>query len=216
MINLKAMCKIFFVEGNIGTGKSTFLEMINKFYSDKCQVIFEPLDLWTSLKDENGVNILEHFYTDKKRYAYTFQNLAFISRVETLDKIDKTKEYIFIERSIWSDKNIFANNCFDSGDISDIEFKLYNRWFDWMEKRLNITGHKFVYLRTSSEVSYRRTLGRCRDEEKGIPIEYLRELETRHENWLLNPETNPETIVINASQNLKDENVFKHVFEIFL
>ena len=64
---------VYFVEGNIGTGKSTFLKMIEKCYPDDCQVIYEPLDTWTSFKDKEGVNILGHFYKDPKRYAYTFQ-----------------------------------------------------------------------------------------------------------------------------------------------
>ena len=55
------MPKIIFVEGNIGTGKSTFLKMIEKCYNDKYQVIYEPVDLWTNFKDSKGKNILKYF-----------------------------------------------------------------------------------------------------------------------------------------------------------
>ena len=61
--------------------------MIEKHYGDKYQVIYEPLDLWIDFKDKKGKNILEYFYEDPKRYSYTFQNIAFISRVENLKKI---------------------------------------------------------------------------------------------------------------------------------
>ena len=51
---------IISVEGNIGTGKSTFLRIIRDKYKDS-NIIFldEPLDKWLELKDTDGENILE-------------------------------------------------------------------------------------------------------------------------------------------------------------
>ena len=72
---------IYFIEGNIGTGKSTFLSMIETLFPEN-QVIYEPIDIWSSFTDEYGNSILDYFYKDQKRYAYTFQSLAFISRIE--------------------------------------------------------------------------------------------------------------------------------------
>lgn len=42
-----------------------------------------------------------------------------------------------------------------------------------------------VYLRTSPEVAYDRIKKRARDEESCVPIEYLKDLHTLHENWLI-------------------------------
>ena len=78
--------KIIFVEGNIGSGKSTFLDMVSK-HVEGAKVVYEPLDVWKAYTDENGKNILHHFYEDQKRYAYTFQTIAFLSRVERLREI---------------------------------------------------------------------------------------------------------------------------------
>lgn len=201
------MPKIFFVEGNIGTGKSTFLSVIEKYYPN-CQVIYEPVDLWTSLTDDQGVNILDYFYNDTKRYAYTFQNLAFVSRIENMDLIDSTKEYVFIERSIWSDKNIFAKNCFEMGSMNSIEYKLYNRWFNWLEKKLELSEYTFIYLKCSAETSFERLTKRQRPEEKGVSLDYLKQIESRHEDWL----SNIRHVLVDASVNLKDEHIFKEVF----
>ena len=127
------MVKIIFVEGNIGTGKSTFLSQVEKHIPNSC-VIYEPLDVWTKFTDENGKNILQNFYEDSKRFAYTFQTLAFLSRVERMRTTDYQKyDYVFIERSIFSDREIFAKNCYLSGLLTELEWKLYNAWFAWVD-----------------------------------------------------------------------------------
>lgn len=206
------MPHIFFIEGNIGTGKSTFLSMIERCFPGKYQVIYEPLDIWLEFKDKDNKNILEYFYSDPKRYAYTFQNIAFISRLEKLEEIDMTKEFIFIERSIWADKNVFAKNCYETGLMSDIEYKLYKKWFDCLVKKLNISNYNFVYLKCSAQTSYERLNSRGRKEENGVSLEYLTQIENQHEEWL---EDGDRVITIDANLNYKDEDVFRGVFNSY-
>ena len=199
---------VYFVEGNIGTGKSTFLKMIETHHPE-CQVIYEPVDTWTSFKDKEGVNILGHFYKDPKRYAYTFQNIAFISKIEKLSDIDFTKT-VFIERSIWSDKNIFAKNCYMSGLMNDIEFQVYNRWFEWIEanaKKPDVLN--FVYLKCSPETSYKRVNIRGRTEESGIGLDYLSQIHDRHEEWLAS-EKNAK--IIDAELDYTNHEEFEKMF----
>ena len=43
------------------------------------QVAPEPVTQWQNVAG-NGHNILEAFYADKKRFAYTFQNYIFLTR----------------------------------------------------------------------------------------------------------------------------------------
>jgi deoxyguanosine kinase len=205
---------VYFVEGNIGTGKSTFLTMIEKCYPERCQVIYEPVDTWTSFRDKEGVNILGHFYRDPKRYAYTFQNIAFISKIEKLAEIDTTKQFVFIERSIWSDKNIFAKNCHMSGLMNDIEHQVYLRWFDWIEanaKKPDVLN--FLYLKCSPETSHRRVNIRGREEETGISLDYLREIHERHEEWL---SVEKNVTVLDAELDYTDDGVFKQFMDGFL
>ena len=68
--------KYFVVEGNIGAGKSTFLKVINTFLN--AQVVFEPHEKWQNVA---GENLLDRFYADTQRWAYTFQTYAFITRI---------------------------------------------------------------------------------------------------------------------------------------
>jgi uridine kinase len=56
---------IFFVEGNIGSGKSTFLKNIQSHFSNDqqtglfktSQFLQEPVDIWKNTIDSNGENI---------------------------------------------------------------------------------------------------------------------------------------------------------------
>ena len=196
--------KVIFVEGNIGSGKSKFLSQIETYYGGDCQVIYEPVDTWTSLKDADGVNVLDHFYKDPKKYAYTFQNVAFMSKIKKLEEIDYTKRYVFIERSIWSDKHIFANNCFKSKLINDIEYQVYNMWFDWIEKVcMKPKTMYFLYLRCSPETSHTRINKRGRVEENTIQLDYLTQIHDRHEEW-----TKTDFYIIDAEQDLTVKETF--------
>ena len=197
------MVKIIFVEGNIGTGKSTFLSQAEKHIPNS-YIIYEPLDIWTKFTDENGKNILQNFYENPKRFAYTFQTLAFLSRVERMRTTDYEKyDYVFIERSIFSDREIFAKNCHLSGLLTELEWKLYNEWFRWVEEMLNIPQHNILYLRCSPEISYSRVLNRSRSEEKTISSEYIKQIHERHEEWL--NKGNPKVLVVNAEVNFRDD-----------
>lgn len=205
--------KVIFVEGNIGSGKSKFLSQIETSFGEDCQVIYEPLDTWTSLKDKDGVNVLDHFYKDPKKYAYTFQNIAFMSKIKKLEEIDFTKKYVFIERSIWSDKHIFAKNCYMSGLINEIEFQVYNVWFDWIEKNCNSPKKTFIYLKCSPETSFGRIHKRGRAEEKSVPIEYISQIHECHEIWA---NLGEEFYIIDAELDLTNKDVFIEEYKKFI
>lgn len=65
------------IEGNIGSGKSTLLEVVGDQLAG-VELLAEPVDRWT---DCNGVNLLQAFYDDPKKYSYCFQSFAFVSRL---------------------------------------------------------------------------------------------------------------------------------------
>ena len=41
----------------------------------------EPIDDWESIKDKDGTTMLEKFYGNQDRYAFSFQMMAYISRL---------------------------------------------------------------------------------------------------------------------------------------
>jgi deoxyadenosine/deoxycytidine kinase len=81
------MKKIISIEGNIGSGKSTFLQYLKEHLtSDKICFLDEPVDDWLSIVDTNDKNIIERYYDDQKKYAFSFQMMAYISRLSLLKK----------------------------------------------------------------------------------------------------------------------------------
>ncbi len=183
---------IFSIEGNIGSGKSTFCNYLKDHFS-KCynkphdtNVLFvdEPVDDWVSIKDSDG-NLLEHFYKCPEKYSYCFQMTAYISRLVNLKKAiknSKSDDTIIMERSVFSDYNVFAKMLYDSGKINDIEFQSYKMWFDHFLEDLPTFFN--IYIKTDFKNCHERVLRRSRAGESPITEEYLEMCEKYHEEWL--------------------------------
>jgi len=186
---------MFFIEGNVGTGKSTFLQKLKEVGLD---VIFEPVDIWTSIKNDNGKTLLEEFYNDQKRYAYTFQSIAFRTRVQN---IENSKVNTVIERSIFTDRNVFAKTCYENGMMNEIEWNDYTSWFDWLATSFSINPKGYIYLRASPDISYDRIKKRSRSGEETIPFDYLNELHKKHENWLLDE---PNVLILDVNEDFEN------------
>ncbi|MFH1461328.1 MAG: deoxynucleoside kinase [bacterium] len=180
--HLKKMLLI--VEGNMGAGKSTFLSILkNRLNLD---IIYEPTDKWQQVGADG--NLLDLFYKDTKRWAYTFQSFAFITRIQAvLDALKKkeAKELQVLERSVYCDRFCFAKNCYESGTMSSLEWQIYKDWFAWLVEGYTQRPDGFVYLKTSPNTCYDRMKKRDRSEEKEVPLSYLELLHKKHEDWLV-------------------------------
>ena len=141
------------IEGNIGSGKSTLLANLREHYANNAHIVFlkEPVDEWEKIKDANGVTMLEKFYTDQNKYSFAFQMMAYISRLkvlrDSLEAIGKTdKQIIFItERSLYTDKLVFAKLLYDSGKMEDVMYQIYLNWFDTFAQEFPV--NKIIYVK---------------------------------------------------------------------
>ena len=175
---------LLILEGNIGAGKSTFLRILENNLD--VDIIFEPTDKWQNVGPSG--NLLDLFYKDTKRWAYTFQSYAFITRVESVlehqsKSIDKKVQ--ILERSVYCDRYCFAKNCFEMGNMSAMEWQIYKEWFSWLVEGYMQKPHGFIYLRTSPAVCEKRLRKRDRSEEAGVPLSYLQRLHEKHDDWLV-------------------------------
>lgn len=179
------MCQIYSIEGNIGSGKSTLVRILKKFFKDNNNIIFadEPVDEWMSIKDNSGENILSKFYKDQYKYSFSFQMMAYISRISILKKLvkDNPNSIIFTERSVYTDKKVFAQMLYDQGKIEQIDFIIYNKWFEHFLDEIDITG--VIYIKTDPVNCFKRIIKRNRKGET-IPLEYLQMCHNYHEKWL--------------------------------
>jgi len=207
------MAQIICIEGNIGSGKSTFVQFLKQYYKDRNDICFldEPVDLWVTCKDNEG-NILEHYYKDQLAYGFKFQMLAYISRLSILKKAIENKQYKYIisERSLYTDRNVFCKMLYDDKLIDEIGYQIYDMWFD--EFNVMCQNTKYVYLKTLPETSYNRVMKRARKGET-IPLEYLAKCSDYHDNWLLNPELNNNLLAL-VDANIDEKDTHKWTEEI--
>mgnify|MGYP001295421120 CR=1 FL=1 len=146
---------IFSIEGNMGSGKSTFVEDLkNKLPKTMKgrELIFlqEPVDIWCEIK-KGGKDIIQLFYENKNKYAFSFQMLAYITRLNLINEIiEKNPNAIIIsERSVYTDCNVFAQMLYNQRLIDEAEFQIYKLWFNSFEKNLN--KHRFIFLNTNCQ-----------------------------------------------------------------
>ena len=177
------MASIVSIEGNIGSGKSTLIEHLKKNYRRKDIVYLEePVKEWSNIKDKNGTNILVKFYEDQKKYSFAFQMMAYISRLDLLRRAIKENpdSIIITERSLYTDKYVFAKMLFDNEKIEDIEYNIYNKWFHSMVDLAPLD--KIIYMKTSAKTSYERILKRSREGENNIEEDYILKCNDYHDD----------------------------------
>jgi deoxyadenosine/deoxycytidine kinase len=190
--------KIISIDGNIGSGKSTLLEILKNDFAGNDNIVFlrEPVDIWESITDESGTNILEKFYQDQTNYSFSFQMIAYISRLALLkEAIEKNPNKIFItERSLFTDKYVFAKMLHDSGKIELINYKIYLQFFETFIKDYSVD--KILYVKTSPDKCSERILKRSRMGESNIPLDYLKECHRYHDEMMDNSDLNSTVKVV--------------------
>ena len=207
------------IEGNIGSGKSTLLERLREEFKDNKYVSFlrEPVDEWEKIKDKDGNTMLQKFYANQTEYSFAFQMMAYISRLtiirenvrDIMKAIKKEKEegnvpkkYIIItERSLYTDKYVFAKMLFDQGKIEDVKYQIYLNWFDEFAKDFPVND--VIYVSTDPTKCYERIHKRARVGEEVIPLAYLESCHKYH-NEFLDETTGIKTnqLVLNGNQDI--------------
>jgi len=235
--------QIVSIEGNIGSGKSTLLANLKKHFKDNVHIIFlkEPVDEWSKIKDENGTTILEKFYADQDKYSFSFQMMAYISRLKLLkDTFHQVKEsqeklikirnqqmfinydeqdnyfeipkYVIItERSLFTDKMVFAKMLYDSGKIEHVNYQIYLNWFNTFADEFPI--NKIIYVKADPETCHQRIATRHRDGEDNIPITYLKSCNEYHDNMLdkkISECVCKDQLILDGNHNIyENENILK-------
>ena len=189
------------LEGNIGAGKTTVGRKIAN--SGVFSFIEEPTAVW---REGFAANMLELFYSDTTRWAFTFQICAFVTRAKTWDEVSRHTDHpqVILERSIFCDRYVFAENCYRTGLFTEAEYQLYCGMWDFTVSQYCDEPDVILYLRTPAEVCLQRIHERGRQEEGGIPLEYLSQLEGLHDEWLLD---NPKTILLDGQNHWRADEV---------
>ncbi|KAJ7538790.1 hypothetical protein O6H91_11G063100 [Diphasiastrum complanatum] len=183
----------FCVEGNISVGKTTFLQRIaNETLElrDLVEVVPEPIAKWQNVGPDK-FNILNAFYAEPARYAYTFQNYVFVTRLmQERESANGVKPLRLMERSVFSDRMVFVRAVHEAKWMNEMEISIYDSWFDPVVSELpGLVPDGFIYLRASPDTCHKRLQSRKRPEEQSVSLEYLQGLHEKHEQWLFPAKT---------------------------
>lgn len=199
------------IEGNIGAGKSYLLGNLRKAHPEWV-FIDEPVEFWESLKNDAKESLLEVFYKDQRRWSYTFQNCALLSRFNNIEtcvsdfatnaaaKFAKEQAalepaerkaapakgvpQVFItERCLDTDHEVFAKMLHSDGQLDNLEYDLYQRWFNLLGKSCTPLS-AIVYVDTVPTTCSERITKRSREGEGGIPLAYLTNLDKFQREWI--------------------------------
>jgi deoxyadenosine/deoxycytidine kinase len=192
------------IEGNIGSGKSTIINYLRNLKSDDIVFVDEPVSEWLSIKHE-GKNALEVFYENQKENSFWFQILAYITRLRNLlHTLEEHPEKIIIcERSIYTDKYVFAKMLYESGNINEMEWKTYSYWFDTFKNKTQLD--LILYVNTEPDECYNRILKRSRPEEiNKISKDYLTMCHNKHLQWFQDTSNTNKIIHINGHNSVEE------------
>ena len=165
---------IIWVEGIIGSGKSTF----SKIIAEKLhlRLISEPVDN----------DYLTIFYENPKRWAFPMQ-IDLLHKRYSLQKLaayeaslaavgESPYQGVVLDRGLPGDR-VFAKLHMLEGNISDVEWKTYQRAYETMTCSL-IPPSLLIFLDVEPTTALTRVQSRDRSFERaGVPLEYLIKLQ---------------------------------------
>jgi deoxyadenosine/deoxycytidine kinase len=159
------------VAGNIGVGKSTLVQML-------CQRLgwkpyYEPVA-------ENPY--LSDFYRDMPAWAFHSQIFFLSHRLRVHRRLLDHPTSVIQDRSVYEDAEIFAQNLYQQGQLSDRDYATYCDLYRVLGEFLP-PPDLVVYLRASVSTLLQRISRRGRDYEKEITADYLERLNRLYEVW---------------------------------
>lgn len=207
--------------------------ILNKFYRDqeKWSYAFQVLAFMTHLKDLQEVSESlsepdydpdtyshnsEHTDSDSDTEfwstSYEMNAMGVIKETRSLAKRpikerSPPKKIVISERCLYTDRHVFALQLASDKKMSELEWRLYNDWFEWLTSDNGIPCSlkkpmAHIYLRASPETCAKRIQKRRRAEEAEIPLDYLHAIHRRHEEWLINM---PNVLIIDCDKDFEND-----------
>lgn len=160
------------IAGNIGSGKTTLTGLLAEHYKFKAQ--YESVD-------DNPY--LESFYEDMKRWSFNLQIYFLNTRFRQIVNIQRSKENVIQDRTIYEDAYIFAPNLHEMGLMSSRDFQTYRDLFDLMTTFIS-PPDLLIYLRADVSLLVKQIQKRGRSYETSIRLDYLQSLNEKYEKWI--------------------------------
>jgi deoxyadenosine/deoxycytidine kinase len=162
---------VIIIEGQIGVGKTTMGEILREDLG---------ISLYRELTQDATFRLLDRFYADKKRWAFTLQVHFLNERFRMIKQIFRDGGGA-LDRSIFGDR-IFAEMLHHDGDMTDEEFVTYSTLLDNMLEHAQ-DPTLLIYLDCTVDTALERIKKRNRGLESTIPRDYLEHLNSRYLRW---------------------------------
>lgn len=197
---------IYIIEGIIGAGKTTLGNSIEYYLNNigiECKFY----------KEYVNNELLNQFISNMPRYAYSYQMIMLIKRLEIYKKAEEFSRLggvSIIDRSLVGDMT-FAKMHYEKNNITDGEWEIYNN-FVKNEKVLSPTA--CIYLNCNVDTSKSRINNRgIISEINGYDNNYLEELKRAYDDVianLLNVNVNVIRLDWDSPIILKDKLIIDH------
>lgn len=172
--NTKITPKHIAVAGNIGAGKTTLTEMLARHYNWSPH--FEEIDYNPYIND---------FYDDMYRWSFNLQIFFLNSRLRQVLDIQRGKDTVIQDRTIYEDADIFAPNLHEMGLMSTRDFQNYYDFYTTL-KQLVRPPDLVIYLKGTVPALVERIQRRGREYEENIRLDYLKKLNELYNKWAKN------------------------------
>lgn len=160
------------VAGNIGVGKTHLTTLLANHLG--WRAYYEPVI-------DNPY--LDNFYEDMNRWSFHLQVFFLSKRFEIHRQMLDLSEPCIQDRTIYEDKEIFAETLYRQGFMSERDHRNYGALFDAMTSFLRAPD-LIVYLRANVDTLLERIRCRGRDCEREISTDYLEALNEAYESWI--------------------------------
>ena len=139
---------------------------------------------------------LQDYYENMSRWSLNLEVFFLKERFRDLLEIEKSTNTIVQDRSIFEGVHIFAANNHEMGNMSDRDYETYMGLFDSMMMVARLPD-LMVYLRSTVPHLVENIHSRGRDYEQNIQLDYLKNLNNRYEDFIMNKYTG-RTLVIDV------------------
>ena len=160
------------IAGNIGCGKTTLTRMLAEYYG------------WTPRFESVTYNpYLEDYYSDIPRWSFNLEVYFLAQRFKDTLEIAKNEGVIVQDRTILEGVQIFVQNNYRMGNLSERDFNTYMDLFDLMMSLVKLPD-LLIYIRSSVPHLVSQIRKRGRDYEQTMSLDYLAGLNELYEKWI--------------------------------
>ena len=191
------------IEGNIGSGKTSFCTMIQDDYN--CRVILEEFD---------NNPFLPFFYDDMERFALTVELFFMTERMKQLQK-HLLYQDLFHEFTI-ADYSFVKTLLFARKNLPDDEYRIFQKLFNTLNSSFP-NPDILVYFHRSVDILQKNIAKRGREYEKNISDDYLLKIQNSYFEYFRNILTFPVLIIdLNEIDFVENPKHYEHIKRLLM